>query len=103
MGDSFDDYLIIKRELDSLKMQISTIEDFTKTFDLKHYAQSEQYEEQVKHFALQLSALNQTVKVMSEEIFNISDKIKPSNREAPLGNDLKAHKKEVQEKSRTVN
>lgn len=98
MGDSFDDYLIIKRELDSLKMQISTIEDFTKTFDLKHYAQSEQYEEQVKHFALQLSALNQTVKVMSEEIFNISDKIKPSKREEPLGNDLKAHKKEVQEK-----
>lgn len=98
MGDSFDDYLIIKRELDSLKMQISNIEDFTKTFDGNQYAQSELYGEQVKQFALQLSVLNQTVKVMSEEIFNISKKIKPSESVETLENETTANKKEMKEK-----
>lgn len=102
MGDAFDDYLIIKRELNSLKMQISNIEDFTKTFDGNQHTQSEQYEEQVKQFALQLSVLNQTVKVMSEEIFNISNIIQPSKSEEVLDNDTTANKKESEEKKSSI-
>ncbi|MCH7323072.1 hypothetical protein LZ480_14430 [Solibacillus sp. MA9] len=98
MGNSFDDYLIIKRELDALKMQISRIEDFTKTFDGKQYGQSEIYEEQVKQFALQLSVLNQTVKELSEEISKISKKIKTRISEEKLGKGTMAEKDEPQEK-----
>lgn len=98
MGNYFDDSLIIKREFDALKMQISTIEDVTKTFDVKQYAQSELYEEQFKQFALQLSVLNQTVKEMREEISQISNEIKTSKSEEMLGKDSMANQKEPQVK-----
>ncbi|WP_274308272.1 hypothetical protein [Solibacillus daqui] len=98
MGNYSDDYLIIKREFDALKMQISNIEDFTNTFDGKHYVQSEIYEEQFKQFALQLSVLNQTVKEMSEEISKFSNEIKTSKSEEKLGKDSMANQKEPQVK-----
>lgn len=98
MGNSFDDYLIIKRELDALKLQISRIEDFTKMFDGKQYGQSEFLEEQIKQFALQLSVLNQTVKELSEEISKISKKIKTRISEEKLGKGIMAEKNEPQEK-----
>ena len=68
MGSSFEDYLIMKKEFDVLKMQISYIEDLTKTMDEKQNTQNEIYEEQIKQFAFQLSWLHQTVEQMSQEI-----------------------------------
>ena len=68
MGTSFEDYLIMKKEFDVLKMQIAYIEDLTNTMDEKQNTQNELYEEQIKQFAFQLSLLHQTVEQMSQEI-----------------------------------
>lgn len=75
MGNSIEDYLIMKREFDVLKTQISYIENLTKKMDEKQHTQNEKYEEQVKQLAIQLAGLNQTTEEMYQEILSISNKL----------------------------
>lgn len=75
VGTSFEDYLIMKKEFELLKSQISYIEDLTKTMDEKQNTQNEMYEEQVRQFAFQLSLLHQTVEELSQKIVEISNKL----------------------------
>lgn len=75
MGPSLDDYLMMNKEFDVLKMQITYIEDLTNKLDKKQNKQNEIFEEQLKQFAIQLSLLHKTVEHLSLEIMGISNKL----------------------------
>lgn len=81
MGNSLEDYMEMKSELDILKTQTAHIEGLTETMDEKQHTQNAVYEEQVKQFSFLLAALNHTVEELNQEILSISNKLSFSKSE----------------------
>lgn len=97
MGTSLEDYLIMKNEFETLKMQISFIEGLTQTMDEKQQTQNAIYEDQIKQFSLQLAELKENVKEMSHEIITILNKININKNEDDSEKDSSA----IQEQNNT--
>lgn len=75
MGTSFEDFQMMKNEFETLKSQLTYIEDLTKTMEEKQHTQNVIYEEQAKQFEFQIASLNKTVEEMGKEIVLISKKL----------------------------
>ena len=75
MGTSFEDFQMMKNEFESLKRQLTYIEDLTKTMEEKQHTQNVIYEEQARQFEMQIASLNKTVEEMGKEIVLISKKL----------------------------
>lgn len=75
MGTSFEDFQMMKNEFETLKSQLTYIEDLTKTMEEKQHTQNVIYEEQARQFEFQIASLNKTVEEMGKEIVLISKKL----------------------------
>ncbi|MGN7478301.1 hypothetical protein ACTHOQ_10615 [Solibacillus silvestris] len=98
MGTSYEDFQMMKREFEALKLQLSYIEGLTRILEEKQHTQNEIYEEQVKQFASQIALLNQTIEEMGQEILSISNKLNKSEGERALSGNIPIIREENQEK-----
>ena len=96
-GNSIDDYLFMKSELNGFKMQVSQLQGVMERMDGQRSTQVEGYEQQIDNFSRQMSSLNQTVEELCQDLSIVMKKLltdRPEKVKDPVP---------VQDSEKTVN
>jgi len=74
-GNTIDDYLFMKSELNGFKMQASHLEEVMGRLNGKRSMQIEEYEQQIETFSQQIGSLNQTVEELNKDLSVVMDQL----------------------------
>lgn len=96
-GNSIDDYLFMKSELNGFKKQVSQLEEVMERIDDNRSVQVDEYEQQIEKFSRQMGSLNQTVEELNQDLSIVMKKL--LNDRPEKSNDLG----QVKDSVKTVN
>ncbi|WP_342505677.1 hypothetical protein [Sporosarcina sp. FSL K6-2383] len=74
-GNTIDDYLFMKSELTSFKMQVSHLEGLMGRLSDKRSMQIEEYEQQLDTFSQQIGSLNKTVEELNKDLSAVMNQL----------------------------